>query len=74
MEKPYCHKRQGGENGREYMLNSGALKYCKECADVKRCWDGGRDTVKSLLKEELKKAINVACEQVAGDLRKSKKR
>lgn len=72
--EPYCHKRKGGESGREYMLNNGTLKYCKECPDVERCWDGGKDTVKSLLKEEIKREINRACEQVVRDLRKNKKR
>lgn len=74
MEKPYCHKRKGGESGREYMMSNGTLKYCKECPDVERCWDGGRDTVKSLLKEEIKREINRACDLVASDLRKNKKR
>lgn len=72
MEKPYCHNRKSPENGREYMLNNGTLKYCKECADVDRCWDGGKDAVKSLLKEEIKKAIDGACEQVARDIRENK--
>lgn len=74
METPYCHSKKTAESGRDHMLNSGKLKYCKECADVERCWDGGKNTLKSLLKEEVKKEIYRTCEQLASDIRKNKKR